>query len=143
MSDYYDLLGVDADADKDTIKAAYREQLDGATQAERAKLNKAWNVLSDPVQRERYDDARSEGWLDDAEAATTRTTTRAGGPRRAAAAPRRRSAPAPAGAEPTVVLPEGMRARRAAARGLALADRLRHPVRDLHPRAVVVAAGGR
>ena len=31
MSDYYDLLGVDADADKDTIKSAYREQLDGAS----------------------------------------------------------------------------------------------------------------
>ena len=88
MSDYYDLLGVDAGADKDAIKAAYRNQLDGASQAERAKLNKAWNVLSDPVQRERYDDARAEGWLDDTEADAEETAPapRRGG--RAAAAPR-------------------------------------------------------
>ncbi len=119
MSDYYDLLGVDADSDKDTIKNAYREQLDGACQAERAKLNKAWNVLSDPVQRERYDDARSEGWLDDAEADAedTAPAPRRGG--RAAAAPRERGGrPVP---EPTVVLPEGMRLAEPRSRGLALA----------------------
>ena len=119
MSDYYDLLGVDADADKDTIKNAYREQLDGASQADRAKLNKAWNVLSDPVQRERYDDARSEGWLDDAEAGDDEDDApapRRGG--RAVAAPRERAGrPVP---EPTVVLPEGMQLAEPRARGLAL-----------------------
>ncbi len=67
MSDYYELLGIDPGADKDTIKSAYRDRLEDASQGERAKLNKAWNVLSDPVQRERYDGARAEGWLDDAE----------------------------------------------------------------------------
>jgi len=94
VSDYYDLLGVDAGADKDTIKAAYREQLEGATQAERAKLNKAWNVLSDPVQRERYDDARTEGWLDDAEGDDDPDTTpaRRGGRGAAAASSRQRPA---------------------------------------------------
>ena len=100
MSDYYDLLGVEPGADKDTIKSAYRDQLDGASQAERARLNKAWNVLSDPVQRERYDDARAEGWLDDAEddaeeeEDTTPARARRGGrPRRHASArpDRRRS----------------------------------------------------
>jgi curved DNA-binding protein CbpA len=119
VSDYYDLLGVDAGADKDTIKAAYREQLEGATQAERAKLNKAWNVLSDPVQRERYDDARSEGWLDDSDGddATDTTPARRGGGG-AGTSPRQRPArPAP---EPTVVLPDGMELADARSRGMAL-----------------------
>jgi len=118
VSDYYDLLGVESGADKDTIKAAYREQLDGASQAERAKLNKAWNVLSDPVQRERYDDARAEGWLDDSEDdhEETAPAPRRGG--RAATTSRERPArPAP---EPTVVLPEGMVLAESRARGLAL-----------------------
>jgi uncharacterized RDD family membrane protein YckC len=116
VSDYYDLLGVEPGADKDTIKSAYRDQLDGATQAERAKLNKAWNVLSDPVQRERYDDARSEGWLDDAEGDDEETapTPRSGG----RAAPRERAArPAPV---PTVELPDGMQLAEPRSRGLAL-----------------------
>jgi uncharacterized RDD family membrane protein YckC len=120
VSDYYDLLGVDAGADKDAIKAAYRNQLDGASQAERAKLNKAWNVLSDPVQRERYDDARAEGWLDDAESdaddVEETAPARRGG--RAAAAPRQRGGrPAP---EPTVVLPAGVELAEPRSRGLAL-----------------------
>jgi uncharacterized RDD family membrane protein YckC len=119
VSDYYELLGVDADADKDTIKAAYRDQLDGASQTDRARLNKAWNVLSDPVQRERYDDARAEGWLDDAESgddeADAPVARRGGG---AAAPPRARAGrPAP---EPTVVLPEGMQLAEPRTRGLAL-----------------------
>jgi uncharacterized RDD family membrane protein YckC len=122
VSDYYDLLGVEANADKDTIKTAYRNQLDGASQSERAKLNKAWNVLSDPVQRERYDDARSEGWLDDVEPdddVEDATPARRGG--RAAAGSRERPArqarPAP---EPTVDLPDGMVLADTRARGLAL-----------------------
>ena len=56
MSDYYDLLGINTGADKDAIRTAYRDRLEGASQSERAKLNKAWNVLSDPVQRGRYDE---------------------------------------------------------------------------------------
>ena len=67
MSDYYDLLGIEPGADKDAIRSAYRDRLEGATQSERAKLNKAWNVLSDPVQRGRYDgDAAGGTGSDDA-----------------------------------------------------------------------------
>lgn len=67
---HYELLGVESDASKDEIRAAYRERLedlrgkaekgrsdqarDGA-RAETARLNAAWQVLSDPFQRQRYD----------------------------------------------------------------------------------------
>ncbi|MFM7616690.1 MAG: RDD family protein [Actinomycetes bacterium] len=73
--DHYELLGVDPDASKDEIRDAYRSRLDalraaddGATEdrratnrTERARLNEAWQVLSDPAQRARYDEARAEG----------------------------------------------------------------------------------
>src|SRR5262245_27600615 len=67
MDDYYDLLGVDSDAARDEIRAAYRDRkaaLDASTEkgkAEAAQLNKAWNVLSDPYQRGRYDERLSQG----------------------------------------------------------------------------------
>jgi uncharacterized RDD family membrane protein YckC len=67
---HYELLGVEPGASKDEIRAAYRERLedlrgkaekgrsdqarDGA-RAETARVNAAWQVLSDPFQRERYD----------------------------------------------------------------------------------------
>lgn len=113
MSDYYDLLGIDPGADKDTIKSAYRERLEDASQSERAKLNKAWNVLSDPVQRERYDGARAEGWLDDAEeeievvdaAPRGARGSRGGGGGGRERQPRPPARPRP---EPTIELPEGM-----------------------------------
>ncbi len=122
MTDYYELLGVDADAGKDDIRAAYREQLEGADQSARAKLNKAWNVLSDPVQRGRYDEARAEGWLGDAEenedgvAAPPPPRSRAA--RSAAGAKSRPPARPPL--EPTLVLPEGMRFAEPRARNMAL-----------------------
>jgi curved DNA-binding protein CbpA len=65
MDDFYSLLGVDADASVDDIRGAYRtrkEGLDTASEAGRndaLKLNKAWNVLSDPYQRGRYDEQRA------------------------------------------------------------------------------------
>jgi uncharacterized RDD family membrane protein YckC len=65
MDDYYSLLGVDADATVDDIKGAYRVRKDGldtgseAGRADALKLNKAWNVLSDPYQRGRYDEQRA------------------------------------------------------------------------------------
>jgi curved DNA-binding protein CbpA len=59
--DYYDLIGVSPDADRDTIRDAYRARRaelsdDEAGRARAARLNRAWNVLSDTTQRERYDD---------------------------------------------------------------------------------------
>jgi len=63
--DYYDLLGVAPDASRDEIRAAYRERIEGLPQAEKAHLNRAWNVLSDPVQRDRYDERLAAAALDD------------------------------------------------------------------------------
>jgi curved DNA-binding protein CbpA len=65
MDDYYSLLGIDADATVDDIRGAYRVRKDGldtgsdAGRADAVKLNKAWNVLSDPYQRGRYDEQRA------------------------------------------------------------------------------------
>ena len=62
MDDYYDLLGVEPGADTADIKNAYRDKkasLDAkGDKAETARVNKAWNVLSDPYQRGRYDAQR-------------------------------------------------------------------------------------
>jgi len=67
---HYELIGVQSDASKDEIRSAYRQRIealrskvengrsdkarDGARE-ETARLNAAWQVLSDPFQRERYD----------------------------------------------------------------------------------------
>src|SRR2546426_1059757 len=66
--DYYDLLGVAADAPVADIRAAYRERKaevserdDDDAKVDAAALNKAWNVLSDPYQRSRYDEQRAAG----------------------------------------------------------------------------------
>ena len=73
---YYDLLGVAPDAPKDEIRAAYQDKLAKvragrareedarrpsddvirAARDEEARLRAAWQVLSDPVKRQRYDD---------------------------------------------------------------------------------------
>lgn len=73
---HYELLGVAPDAPKDDIRAAYQDKLadvrehraheeaskrpsDSVIQAardEEGRLRAAWQVLSDPVQRQRYDD---------------------------------------------------------------------------------------
>jgi curved DNA-binding protein CbpA len=71
MDDYYELLGVDPEAATDEIRTAYRERkaaLDSSSdsgRADAAKLNRAWNVLSDPYQRGRYDEQRSRADGDD------------------------------------------------------------------------------
>jgi uncharacterized RDD family membrane protein YckC len=73
---HYDRLGVEPDATKEEIRAAYRDRLeelrgqvekgrsdqsrDGA-RSETARLNAAWQVLSDPFQRQRYDATISDG----------------------------------------------------------------------------------
>jgi hypothetical protein len=65
MDDYYALLGVDTDATVDDIRGAYRDRKNGIDttssycRANAAQLNKAWNVLSDPYQRGRYDEQRT------------------------------------------------------------------------------------
>ncbi|MFN8027262.1 MAG: RDD family protein [Acidimicrobiia bacterium] len=71
MSDHYEELGVEPTASKDEIREAHRERLAEleaqrsgknvteaqlqANREEAAKVRTAWNVLSDPMQRQRYD----------------------------------------------------------------------------------------
>jgi uncharacterized RDD family membrane protein YckC len=67
---HYELLGVEPDASKEEIRSAYRERLEelrgkvekgrsdqarNGARDETARLNAAWQVLSDPFQRQRYD----------------------------------------------------------------------------------------
>ena len=58
---WYEVLGVEPRAAKGDIKVAYQDALDAATVAENtdevAQVRRAWQVLSDPVQRQRYDEA--------------------------------------------------------------------------------------
>ena len=58
---WYEVLGIEPRAAKGDIKVAYQEALDTATDAndtgEVAQVRRAWQVLSDPVQRQRYDEA--------------------------------------------------------------------------------------
>src|SRR5262245_3735321 len=84
--DYYGLIGVNEDAETTDIRAAYREKkaaLDAkGDKTEIGKLNRAWNVLSDPYQRGRYDQQRAqanEGEGDDEELATAVVASSAGG----------------------------------------------------------------
>jgi hypothetical protein len=68
---YYDMLGVEPNASRDVLRDAYRARVDELTaardkkgvtesqlqdnRAQVAKVRAAWNVLSDPFQRQRYD----------------------------------------------------------------------------------------
>jgi len=75
MSDdetYYDALGAEPDASREQLRAAYRERIADLEAArggknvnetqlqqnrqETARVRAAWNVLSDPFQRKRYDE---------------------------------------------------------------------------------------
>jgi uncharacterized RDD family membrane protein YckC len=57
---WYEVLGVEPRAAKGDIKVAYQDALDAATGSadtdEVAQVRRAWQVLSDPVQRQRYDE---------------------------------------------------------------------------------------
>jgi curved DNA-binding protein CbpA len=159
---YYDVLGVDANASRDELRDAYRAKVDDLTaardkkgvsesqlqanRAQVAEVRSAWNVLSDPFQRSRYDErvsgaGASDGGdvelVDDDADAHGEPEVQLTGWRKMMAPPPKPSAKSSAGAkggsggskdtppprgrrEPTVVLPEGMRIAQPKARGMAL-----------------------
>ena len=64
MADYYDLLGTARDADPDTLKRAYRRMArqyhpdvnkDPGAEDKFKEIGRAYEVLSDPQTRARYD----------------------------------------------------------------------------------------
>ena len=64
MADYYDLLGVNRDADSDTLKRAYRNlarkyhpdiNKEPGAEDRFKEIGKAYEVLGDPQKRARYD----------------------------------------------------------------------------------------
>lgn len=101
MEDYYKLIGVQPDDDREVIRDAYRarkgefdaESSDDA-RAKASKLNRAWNVLSDRSQRAKYDDqlaeAKAEGTVQDSEDAAPSAPGRGRGGRQRADRPARR-----------------------------------------------------
>jgi curved DNA-binding protein CbpA len=116
-------LGVDTDAPVNDIRAAYRDKKAavGDTGTEQAKadaaaLNKAWNVLSDPYQRGRYDqqlavgndsdddDDDDDGEVDAAPPARRRSPKPSSTKANPRADARRNARNAP----PTITLPAGM-----------------------------------
>jgi RDD family len=114
--DYYELLGVDPGTPTGDIRAVYRERkaaLEGkGDKAEIGRLNRAWNVLSDPYQRGRYDEQRGHG-AEPGEELEGATVAPAVQGEVAAAAPARRRffEPRPRGdrppATPTIDVPAG------------------------------------
>jgi uncharacterized RDD family membrane protein YckC len=122
LDDYYGLLGVEAEASVDDIRGAYRERKSGidttspSGRASAAQLNKAWNVLSDPYQRGRYDEKRAEaideGTFDtddaDVEVVTNGSSSATRNDRRSRTQSAREQRVA-AQRKPTIALPEGVR----------------------------------
>ncbi len=161
MSDenYYDELGVEPSASRDEIRDAYRARVadleaqrekkgitDAQLQQNRdqvARVRAAWNVLSDPFQRKRYDAQLGAGAGDeidlvDADADDDAAETGAGaqltGWRKLMAPPPAKGAGGKNGSgsgakgagnkrprpEPTIVLPAGMQLAEPRVRGMAL-----------------------
>jgi curved DNA-binding protein CbpA len=126
MTDHYELLGVSPDATKDEIRAAYRAGIEDADSTQRAELNRAWNVLSDPVQRQRYDASIGAGDEDaDAAVVPARSGARRGSE---SSVPEVVDAPAESGTPqrrtplpPTKSLPDGLVMAEPKARSLAMA----------------------
>ncbi|MBI3866047.1 MAG: DnaJ domain-containing protein [Planctomycetia bacterium] len=63
--DYYAILGVALDADAETIRRAYKRRAfechpdRGGSHEQMIRINAAWEILSDPLARQRYDHART------------------------------------------------------------------------------------
>jgi uncharacterized RDD family membrane protein YckC len=153
---YYEALGADPEASRDELRAAYRDrisELEAAREGKNvneaqlqqnrhdvARVRAAWNVLSDPFQRKRYDDqlvtASTNGdgaddveIVDDGESESSevqltgwrrlmapppKPTPKAGGGNGKQPPPRRPVR------EPTIPLPPGVRLAEPRARGMAL-----------------------
>lgn len=66
MTDYYEILGIPKEASPEDIRSAFRERScqvhpdkpDGSVE-DQILVNEAYGVLSDPIQRERYDSGAS------------------------------------------------------------------------------------
>jgi uncharacterized RDD family membrane protein YckC len=102
---HYDLLGVEPDASKEEIRSAYRDRLEelrgkvekgrsdearNGAREETARLNAAWQVLSDPFQRQRYDASIATGSATGPEEQETDEVAPEPPPRRGLFAPRER-----------------------------------------------------
>lgn len=133
VDDYYALFGVSPDASTEEIRDAYRatrSELDAkgtdSARAEAARVNRAWNVLSDAYQRGRYDEqlanARAEGVVGAGDGADVPPAA-SGAParrRRLFEAAPRDGQPAGTGAERAVPVPPGYRPVERRARVLAM-----------------------
>jgi hypothetical protein len=133
---YYDELGVERGASRDEIREAHRQRVsdleaardkkgvsDAQLQANRdevARVRAAWNVLSDPFQRQRYTEQQLTGWRKLLAPPPPKQSAGGGkngnGNGKDAAQPtNRRNRP-----EPTIVLPAGMQLAEPRQRGMAM-----------------------